>query len=50
MQESVLIEKSDDEDTLAKKVLRLEHRIFPESLRKIASGKLIIKDNKVLDN
>ena len=45
-----LCEKSDDEDTLAKKVLRLEHRIFPESLRKIASGKLIIKDNKVLDN
>ena len=50
MQESVLIEKDDDEDTLAEKVLKLEHRIFPESLQKIASGKLIIKDNIVLEN
>ncbi|MDG2186903.1 MAG: phosphoribosylglycinamide formyltransferase [Hyphomicrobiales bacterium] len=50
MQESVHIEKDDDEDTLAAKVLKLEHRIFPESLQKIASGKLIIKDNIVLEN
>ena len=50
IQESVLIEKDDDEDTLAEKVLKLEHRIFPESLQKIASGKLIIKDNIVLEN
>jgi phosphoribosylglycinamide formyltransferase-1 len=50
IQESVLIEKDDDEDSLAEKVLKLEHRIFPESLQKIASGKLIIKDNIVLEN
>jgi phosphoribosylglycinamide formyltransferase-1 len=34
-QEKVLIEKDDTPESLSKKVLKIEHRIYPESIKSI---------------
>tara|TARA_Y100000590_G_scaffold457803_1_gene611198 strand:- start:17196 stop:17843 length:648 start_codon:yes stop_codon:yes gene_type:complete len=47
MQAAVPISDDDTEESLANKVLELEHKIFPLSLKKLAQDKLIIKDNNV---
>ncbi len=38
-QESVPVMKSDTEETLAARVLEVEHRIYPQALRLLAEGK-----------
>lgn len=38
LQEAVPIMKDDTPDTLARRVLAVEHRIYPEALRRIAGG------------
>ena len=41
LQESVAVEPGDTEDTLAARILPLEHRLLPEALRRIAAGRLV---------
>jgi phosphoribosylglycinamide formyltransferase-1 len=38
-QESVSVRDGDTEETLAARVLEVEHRIYPEALRRLAEGK-----------
>ena len=47
LQESVNIDKEDTEETLAMKVLPLEHRIFPKAIELLSSQKLKINKGKV---
>ncbi len=47
MQETVPVDKNDDEKTLAAKILPLEHRIFPKALHLLTSKKLEINEGKV---
>jgi phosphoribosylglycinamide formyltransferase 1 len=37
-QDSVLVLESDNEDTLAERVLQVEHRLYPQALRLVAEG------------
>ena len=47
MQETVVVDKNDNEETLAAKILPLEHQIFPKALHLLTSKKLEIKEGKV---
>ena len=47
MQETVIVDKNDNEETLAAKILPLEHQIFPKALHLLTSKKLEIKEGKV---
>jgi phosphoribosylglycinamide formyltransferase-1 len=38
----------DTEETLAARILRQEHRIFPHALRLIAAGRLLVEGRRVL--
>ena len=38
-QESILVLPSDTEETLAARVLQIEHRIYPEAVRMVADGR-----------
>jgi phosphoribosylglycinamide formyltransferase-1 len=38
-QQSVLVHQGDTEETLAARVLEIEHRIYPEALRLVAEGR-----------
>ena len=40
MQGAVTVADDDNADTLAARVIKIEHRIYPEALRLLASGKL----------
>jgi phosphoribosylglycinamide formyltransferase 1 len=41
-QESVAVREGDTEDTLAARVLEIEHRIYPRALRALAEGRVNI--------
>ncbi|MCP4649133.1 MAG: phosphoribosylglycinamide formyltransferase [PVC group bacterium] len=43
----VTIRPEDNEETLAKRIHRLEHRLYPEAIRLLVKGKLILKGRKV---
>ena len=47
MQKSVTVNPNDNEETLASKILPLEHIILPKALHLLSSGKLEIKKGKV---
>ena len=47
MQKTVAVDKNDSEETLAAKILPLEHQIFPKALHLLTSKKLEIKEGKV---
>ena len=47
MQKTVVVDKNDNEETLAAKILPLEHQIFPKALHLLTSKKLEIKEGKV---
>ena len=47
MQEAISIDKDDNEETLAAKILPLEHQIFPKALHLLTSKKLEINEGKV---
>tara|TARA_Y100001980_G_C14425942_1_gene215677 strand:- start:89 stop:697 length:609 start_codon:yes stop_codon:yes gene_type:complete len=47
MQRSVTVDVNDDKDTLASKILPLEHQIFPKALHLLTSKKLEINKGKV---
>lgn len=42
LQEKVIVENNDDEFTLQKKVLALEHRYYKEVIKQIEEGKLVL--------
>ena len=47
MQESVPVFPDDTEETLAERVKTVEHKAFPKALELVASGKAVLKDNKI---
>ena len=47
MQKAISIDKDDNEETLAAKILPLEHQIFPKALHLLTSKKLEINEGKV---
>ena len=47
LQESVPVEKDDTAETLAEKVLRIEHRILPRAVGLFAANKISIENGKV---
>ena len=47
LQESLVISPQETEETLAKKILTLEHKIFPKALNLLSSQKLEVKEGKV---
>ena len=50
LQESIKIDRKDDENSLAKKILPLEHKIYPIAIELLCSQKLDIKEGKVIIN
>lgn len=48
IQASVRVYKDDSPEGLAARVLREEHRIYPQAIRWFAEGRLEIRDNRVL--
>jgi len=42
VQDSVPVLKSDTEETLAARVLAVEHRIYPQALRLVAEGRVTL--------
>ncbi len=51
IQAKVMIEPSDDAETLAAKVLCLEHIIYPKATQWLVTDRLVLEDNKArLDN
>lgn len=47
IQSVVPVYDDDDEDTLAARILREEHRIYPQAIQYFAEGKLDVKDRRV---
>lgn len=47
MQAVVPVEPDDDEHTLAERILKEEHRLYPQALQLIAEDRLIIRDHRV---
>jgi phosphoribosylglycinamide formyltransferase-1 len=45
MQGAVPVSDNDTPDTLSERILEVEHRIYPEALRLLATGKVRIEDN-----
>ena len=48
IQKTVALDKNETEETLAKKILPLEHQIFPRALHLLTSDKLKIENGKVI--
>jgi len=48
LQESVVIQPNDTEKTLAKKVHKVEHKLYPKAVRLFAEGRLKIKGRQVI--
>lgn len=46
LQETVKIENDDNPDTIANKVLAIEHKILPKALELLCNGKIEIKNNR----
>jgi phosphoribosylglycinamide formyltransferase 1 len=44
VQDSVPVREDDTEETLAARVLELEHRIYPQALRLVAEGRVTLAD------
>lgn len=47
LQDKVLISSDETKESLAKKVLNIEHKILPEVVKLFAENKILIKNNKV---
>jgi phosphoribosylglycinamide formyltransferase-1 len=47
IQAAVPVAPDDTEDSLSERILKLEHRIFPEAIRLFAEGKLCVEGRKV---
>ena len=49
MQESVAVDKNDDEHTLSEKILPIEHKIYPKVIASLTSKKIKIINGKVIN-
>jgi len=47
LQRKVPVSPDDTPETLAAKILKVEHEIYPEAIRLFAEGKIVIKDKTV---
>jgi len=47
LQKQVSVEPGDTPETLAARVLRVEHELYPEAIRLFASGKVTVRQNEV---
>jgi phosphoribosylglycinamide formyltransferase-1 len=50
LQECVVVENDDSPDSLAAKVLTIEHRLLPEAVKLFAEGRILVRDRKVIIN
>jgi phosphoribosylglycinamide formyltransferase-1 len=50
VQAAVPVEPGDTEDTLAARILAVEHRLYPEAIRLFAEGRLTIEGRRVIVN
>jgi phosphoribosylglycinamide formyltransferase-1 len=48
LQASVPVDPGDTEETLAARILTVEHRLYPEAIRLFAEGRLTIEGRKVI--
>jgi len=48
IQEPVRVLATDTEESLEGKIHKVEHRIYPEAIKKVLSGRLILKGRRVL--
>jgi len=48
VQGALTVQPGDTEDALAKRVLAVEHRIYPEALRMVAEGRVTVADGRCL--
>lgn len=48
VQKAVPVLASDDEDSLAARVLEQEHKAYPEALRLLAEGRVLVEGNRAL--
>jgi phosphoribosylglycinamide formyltransferase-1 len=48
VQDAVAVQKDDTEETLARRVLAVEHRIYPQALRLVAEGRVRVVDGRCL--
>ena len=46
-QEALAVEENDTEETLAERIHRIEHRLLPEVVRKIAEGRVRLEGRRV---
>ena len=47
LQAAIAVKEDDTFDSLAKRIHRLEHRLYPEAIRLLVQGKLVISGRKV---
>jgi phosphoribosylglycinamide formyltransferase-1 len=47
IQAAVPVSQDDTEETLSEKILRLEHKIYPEAIRLFSEGKMEVEGRKV---
>lgn len=47
LQETVPVFPDDTEESLANRILEVEHRLYPEAVRLLAAGRLKVQDRKV---
>jgi phosphoribosylglycinamide formyltransferase-1 len=50
LQECIAVDSDDSPDSLAEKVLKIEHRLLPEAVRLFAEGRITVHDRKVIIN
>ena len=48
LQRSVRVLDSDSEETLSKRILAQEHKLYPQAIRLIAERKVTLKGRKVI--
>lgn len=47
LQEAVLVKEDDTEDSLSERILKYEHKIYPEAVNLFIEGKIVIEGRKV---
>jgi len=47
LQKKVSVDPGDTAESLAEKVLKVEHEIYPEAIRLFAEGKVVLKNGKI---
>lgn len=50
LQECIAVDDTDSPDSLAEKVLKIEHRLLPEAVRLFSEGRILVRDRQVIIN